>query len=115
MREVLSLHYSAASRTLLSTVAAVKESEHVPGTFVRQLGVPDPKASVQVDELPEHLRESFDELLEWLLPIVEEKHAAVAANPTAMALKASDLAAREQALLERERELTAREGANSPE
>lgn len=109
MREVLSLQYNAATASILATVAATRESEHVPGTFSRVLGVPDPAATVHIDELPPELRAGFDAVLAWLVPIVAEKHAAIVGSPEAMASKAIELAAREQEILEREQRLAALE------
>lgn len=103
MREVLSVQFAAASDSFLVTIAAVKESEHVPGVMVRQLGTPEPSAAFAVDELPEEHKAAFRSLLEFLLGATEEKHAAMASDPSKLAAKASELAVRETRLRETEK------------
>lgn len=95
MKEVLSLQFDAATDALVVKVAAVKESEHVPGTFVRQLGVPEPEARFTLAELGAH-EAPFRALLAALVPMVDAKHGAVASDPAALAAEASRLARREQ-------------------
>ena len=113
MREVLSLQYDASVDALIVNVAATKESEHVPGAMVRQLGVNEPQADFDLDELPIDHQVAFRALLTWLRDATEEKHAALAASAEAMTAKATALASAEHALKLREesarRELAALE------
>lgn len=96
MREVLSLSYSPDAG-LLVKIAAVKESEHVPGVMVRQLGVPEPQATISLDDLEPRHAEAFRALLATLPDIVDAKHAALAASPEKIAEEAAQLAAERHA------------------
>jgi hypothetical protein len=107
MRHVLSLEYNAAVDSLLVTVAAVKESEHVQGTFSRQLGAPEPRAGFSLEDLPPEHAVAFRSLLGWLATATEEKHAAAAMEPAAIAARASAVAHAEHEL--RVKEETARQ------
>lgn len=104
MKEVLSLSYDASAASVVVKVASVKESEHVPGTFVRQLGAPEPQAHIRVDDLPAPHGAAFRALLAALPSLVEVKHAADVADPAALAAKAAAVAAQEQALATREKD-----------
>lgn len=97
MKEVLRLEYDAGAGGLLATVSVVKESEHVPGVFVRQVGpgVPEPTASVALEELSPKAQEAFRLLLDELIPLVEKKHAAAVADPAEIAAAAARMAAAE--------------------
>lgn len=103
MREVLAFAFNAATDSLLVTVAAVKESEHVEGVMVRQLGMVDPSATFEIEALPDEHKTAFRNLLGFLLDATEEKHAELANDPNALAAKASELAVREQRLREEEK------------
>lgn len=98
MREVLSFEYDAAADSLTATISTVRESEHVPGVMVRQLGVPEPKARVLIDELPPVHATAFRALRAALVPIIDAKHAAAIADPAALAAKAAQVASAEQLL-----------------
>lgn len=95
MLEVLSLSYDAGTASVLAKVAAVKESEHVPGVMVRQLGAPEPQARIAVADLPEPHQTAFRALLAALVPIVQGAHGALAKDPDAVARRAAELAERE--------------------
>jgi hypothetical protein len=98
MREVLRLEFDAAADAILVTVAATKQSEHVPGTFVRQLGVPELTASIPVASLPKAQAAAFRALLVNLIPLTETKVADDVADPAALAKKAADVARMQQSL-----------------
>lgn len=95
MKEVLSIQFDAATAALNVKVTSVKESAHVPGTFVRVLGVPEPEARIKLTDLGEH-EAPFRALLAALVPMVESKHGVLASDPAALTAEASRLARREQ-------------------
>lgn len=104
MKEVTRLAYDLASDTILATVSVVKESEHVPGAMVRQLGVPEPTASIRLDELPSEAQTAFRALASALIPLVEQRHGALVADPEKVAAKAAELAGREQQIASERRQ-----------
>lgn len=100
MKEVLSLSYDAATQAFVVVVAATHESEHVPGTFVRQLGEPDLFERFTLAELPA-LRNMLDDIVQ----AVETRHErAGIVSAEARARHATDTE-REERLAKREAEL----------
>ncbi len=96
MKEVLSLQYEAGADAFVVCVSTVKESEHVPGALVRQLGVPQPTARVLLGELPPEHGDAFRALLAALVPLAEKRYAEVIADPLELAAAAARLAQEEQ-------------------
>jgi hypothetical protein len=101
MQEILSLSYDAGAASLLVRVAAVKESKHVPGVMVRQLGVPEPQAALAVSALPPDLLAAWRTLVTGLPGLVVQEHES-AATPTAVEERSAALARREFELAQRE-------------
>jgi hypothetical protein len=99
MKEILSLSYDASTRAVVAVLAHTKESEHVPGTFVRQLGLPDYTERVLIDDVPE-----LQAALDRLVGLVESRAQAKGlASPELIAAHA-EIARREERLAKNEAE-----------
>jgi hypothetical protein len=115
MQEVLSMIYDAGSASVLVSVSAVRESEHVPGEFVRQLGVPEPTVRFPVSELPTDLQSLFLTFLAGIIPKVVEAHERVVSDPDELARRASAIEAKAFELAQREAALSAIESTAKTE
>lgn len=98
MFKVLSIQYEDGSDALLVRLGEFRESEHVEGTFVRQIGAAEPLVRIALADLPQDVASTFASLLDALPALATAKHDELASDPAKLAEAASQLAQREQAL-----------------